>query len=84
MYVILSYDVDANRTQIFKKISERFLHRVQNSVFEGYITESKLIQLSSSIKENLKDDESVLIWKLESEKDLKKLVYGKIEEYNFL
>ncbi len=61
-----------------------FYIRFRTGVFEGHITDSKLIQRSSSIRENLKDNESALIWKLESEKDLKKIVYGKIERYNFL
>ncbi|MEM0136274.1 MAG: CRISPR-associated endonuclease Cas2 [Thermoplasmatales archaeon] len=84
MYIILSYDVEAERTQIFKKISERFLHRVQNSVFEGHITESKFMRLNASIKTNIKENESVLIWMMESESNFKKTTYGRDEEYNFI
>ena len=84
MYIILSYDVDADRTQIFKKISEQFLHRVQNSVFEGHITESKFLRLNSNIKANLKSSESVLIWTVASESNFEKVTYGRNEEYDFL
>ncbi|MEM0136290.1 MAG: CRISPR-associated endonuclease Cas2 [Candidatus Micrarchaeaceae archaeon] len=84
MYIILSYDVEAERTQIFKKISEQFLHRVQNSVFEGHITEAKFMRLSGIIKNNLRKEESVIIWIMESKSNFKKITYGKNEEYNFL
>jgi CRISPR-associated protein Cas2 len=84
MYVILSYDVNAERTQIFKIMAGRFLHHTHNSVFEGHITESQLMKLQSGIEEELKDNESLIIWILQQESYVKKIVLGNKQEFNFL
>lgn len=62
MFIILSYDVESERTQLFKKISERFLVHIQNSVFRGNLNQSQLLKLKFIINKNLKEDESVFIW----------------------
>ncbi len=84
MYAILSYDVDAERTQIFKILAGRFLHHTHNSVFEGHITESQLMKLQSGIEEELKDNESLVIWVFQQESYIKKIAFGYKEEFNFL
>lgn len=84
MYVILSYDVDSSRTQIFKKMAGRFLHHTHNSVFEGHITESQLMKLEKSITKELKTSESLIIWSFESESHVHKMAFGIQEEFNFL
>ncbi|GIV39353.1 MAG: CRISPR-associated endoribonuclease Cas2 [Thermonema sp.] len=45
MYVIAVYDVAQERTAKMLKLCRRYLHWIQNSVFEGEITEAKLQQL---------------------------------------
>jgi CRISPR-associated protein Cas2 len=45
MYVIAVYDVAAERTGKMLRLCRRYLHWVQNSVFEGEITEVKLKEL---------------------------------------
>lgn len=45
MYVIAIYDVASERTGKMLKLCRRYLHWVQNSVFEGEITEVKLKEL---------------------------------------
>ena len=45
MYVIAVYDVASERTGKMLKLCRRYLHWVQNSVFEGEITEVKLKEL---------------------------------------
>ena len=84
MYVILSYDVDSTRTQIFKKMVGRFLHHTHNSVFEGHITESQMMKLRRSIEKELKVNESLIIWSFQAESHVKKTVFGFQEEFNFL
>ena len=59
MFVILSYDVEANRTQLFKKISEQFLIHIQNSVFRGNLSESQILDLKFRVTKELKENESV-------------------------
>ncbi len=48
MYIILVYDVNKRRVSKVRKVCVKYLHHVQNSVFEGNITltqEEKLKQL---------------------------------------
>lgn len=45
MYVILVYDVGQERVGKMLRLCRRYLHWIQNSVFEGEITEVKLKEL---------------------------------------
>ena len=47
MYVILVYDMGEKRVGKMLKLCRRYLHWVQNSVFEGEISPSKLDKLKS-------------------------------------
>lgn len=42
MYVILVYDIDAKRVGKMLKLCRRYLNWIQNSVFEGELTDVKL------------------------------------------
>lgn len=50
MLVILVYDVDAKRIPKVLKVGRRYLHWVQNSVFEGYLSETQLRDLIRELK----------------------------------
>lgn len=65
MYIILVYDVNQKRVNKVLKICRKYLIRVQNSVFEGQLTERKLENLKQEIANviNFKQD-SVCIYKL--------------------
>ena len=62
MYFILTYDVGSKRTQIFKKICQRYLTRVQNSVFEGELTKAQFRELKYELELEINDGEVVRIW----------------------
>ena len=47
MFVILTYDVNKKRVNKIKKICKKYLVHVQNSVFEGNITDSRLNKLKN-------------------------------------
>ena len=49
MFVVITYDVQSNRTEVFRKILTRFLTHEQNSVFLGDLTESSWKKLRSSL-----------------------------------
>ena len=67
MYVILVYDVDVSRVNKIMKVCRQFLFHIQNSVFEGEITEANLIKLKLKIEEIIdKDYDSVIIFEFES------------------
>lgn len=63
MYVILVYDINEKRVQKVLKICRKFLHWVQNSVFEGEITEAKLFKLKQQLNHVIDPEEdSVVIY----------------------
>lgn len=86
MYVILVYDITMDETgkKILPKVfkcCKKYLNHIQNSVFEGVLTESKLKQLEVDIKKLVrKDKDSVIIFKSRSEKWLEKEYWGKKDD----
>ncbi|MGD9732375.1 MAG: CRISPR-associated endonuclease Cas2 [Desulfamplus sp.] len=59
MYVLMTYDVQAKRTEKFKKLLRKYLEHIQNSVFSGDLQESKLIELRRAISQLLLPGENV-------------------------
>lgn len=87
MYVILVYDVGEKRVSKMLKLCRRYLHWIQNSVFEGEITEVKLRELEHKARGlmRLAEDSLILFCSRES-RWLDKTVIGreKNELDNFL
>ncbi len=64
MFVILVYDVKEERVAKALKICRKYLTWVQNSVFEGEITEAQLRILKDELRKILDENyDSVLIYK---------------------
>ncbi len=77
MYVILVYDINVERVTRTLKLCRQYLTWVQNSVFEGEITEGKLQELKLRLKRIINEDEdSVLIYRLRNKKLIKKEIIG--------
>jgi CRISPR-associated protein Cas2 len=63
MYIILVYDVGEDRVQKVCRFLKRYLPRVQNSVFEGDLPESKLATMKAGLAKCLDPRvDSVLLW----------------------
>ena len=78
MYVILVYDIGEKRVGKMLKLCRRYLHWIQNSVFEGEITEVKLKELIIFAKEIMDEKvDSLIIFKGRERKWLKKQIVGK-------
>ena len=78
MYVILVYDCGEKRVAKMLKLCRRYLNWIQNSVFEGEISEVKLLELLSLAKEFIDEDEdSIIIFKSRQQKWLDKQIVGK-------
>ena len=78
MYVIAVYDVGEKRVAKMLKLCRRYLNWIQNSVFEGEISEAKLLELKYEATQIMKDeDDSLIIFKTRQEKWLDKEVVGK-------
>lgn len=76
MYVILVYDIDQKRVAKVLKLCRRYLHWIQNSVFEGEITPVKLKELVAQAKLIMKEKDSLIIFKSREERWLDKEVHG--------
>lgn len=78
MYIILVYDIGERRVVKMLKLCREYLNWIQNSVFEGEITEVKLKELISRAKKFMKEEEdSVIIFKSREERWLEKEIIGK-------
>jgi len=78
MYVILVYDCGEKRVAKMLKLCRKYLNWIQNSVFEGEITEVKLKELTLRAKTIMDtDDDSLIIFSSRNEKWLDKEIIGK-------
>jgi len=78
MYVILVYDIEVERVGKILKLCRRYLTWIQNSVFEGELTESKLKELIHEAGKIMKKDkDSMIVFKSRQVQWLDKLVIGK-------
>jgi len=69
MFIILVYDVYEKKVNKYHKICKKYLTWVQNSVFEGEITEANLRILIDELKSIMDEDyDSVLIYKFRTKK----------------
>lgn len=79
MYVIAVYDVEQKRCGKMLKLCRAHLHHIQNSVFEGEITEAKLEALKIKAKKIMNEDDgdSLILFKSRNEKWLDKEIVGR-------
>ncbi|TAK34940.1 MAG: CRISPR-associated endonuclease Cas2 [Saprospiraceae bacterium] len=78
MYCILVYDINEKRVGKMLKLCRRYLNWIQNSVFEGEITELKLKELIHEAKQfmDVRTD-SLIIFTSRQQKWLDKQIVGK-------
>ncbi len=77
MYVILVYDVGEKRVGKMLRLVRKYLSWIQNSVFEGEITDVKLKELKFKAKEIMNlDTDSLIIFASRNEKWLEKEIVG--------
>ncbi len=77
MYVLLVYDIREKRVDKMRKLCRRYLNWIQNSVFEGEISEVKLKELLLKSESFLNlDEDSVILFKSRSQQWLEKQVLG--------
>jgi CRISPR-associated protein Cas2 len=78
MYVILVYDVGEKRVGKMLKLCRKYLNWIQNSVFEGDITEVKMKELISNSKVIMDSSEdSIIIFSNQTGYYMNKEVIGK-------
>ena len=77
MYVIAVYDVESKRCSKMLKLCRRYLHWIQNSVFEGEITDVDLKELIHHAEQIMdKKTDSFIIFKNRQKMWVDKQVIG--------
>ena len=65
MYVIIVYDINVERVNKVKSFLRQYLFWIQNSVFEGEVSESEFEVIYKGLLEIIdKDVDSIIIYKL--------------------
>lgn len=78
MYVILVYDFGEKRVGKMLKLCRKYLNWVQNSVFEGEITEVQLKELQMKAKSFMdSENDSIILFKSPTKIMLSKEITGK-------
>jgi len=62
MFVILVYDVGEKRVQKVLKTARKYLYWVQNSVFEGEISDANFVKLRSELSKKIHADEDSILF----------------------
>lgn len=78
MYVIAVYDVGERRVVKMLKLLRKYLNWIQNSVFEGELSEVQLMEMIYKSKEiMIESEDSLIIFSSRSQKWLDKQIIGK-------
>ena len=77
MYVLIVYDIGVKRVTKVHKLLKRYLHWVQNSVFEGELTNAQIEDVKNRLRAIMdKQLDSVLLYIARDEKWLKRESLG--------
>ncbi len=78
MYVLIVYDVEVGRVTKVHKFLKRHLHWVQNSVFEGELTEAQMETVKAGLKRIVDDEtDAVLLYSARDAKWLSRESIGR-------
>jgi CRISPR-associated protein Cas2 len=78
LYIILVYDIEEKRVGKMLKLCRRYLNWIQNSVFEGELTDVKLKELLHEARKIMNEEkDSIIIFKSRQESWLNKMVIGR-------
>ncbi len=78
MYILVVYDVGEKRVQKVLKFFRKHLTWIQNSVFEGHVTEAQLLKIKNGLKIiTNQDEDSIIFFIARSNKWIKKEIMGR-------
>ena len=82
MYVILVYDIKSDQggakvlSKTFKTCKKYLMH-IQNSVFEGEVSEAQLLKIKMELNKVIREDrDSLIVFKCRNEKWIPKEFWG--------
>lgn len=86
MYLVLVYDItmDEKGKKILPKVfktCKKYLFHIQNSVFEGELSEVQIMQLKGELSKYIRQDQdSLIIFKSRDKKWMNKEFWGKTDD----
>lgn len=80
MFVLITYDVPADRTRIYRKLLRRRLEHIQQSVFHGNVTEGQLLDIKHEIEDVLVPEDSIYLFTADVPGNVECTVIGDAEE----
>ena len=80
MFVLVTYDVPADRTRIYRKLLRKHLEHIQYSVFYGDVTEGQLVDIKTEIESVLTAEDSVYVFEADISAAVECTVLGAAEE----
>ncbi len=75
-YFLAVYDVGQKRTGKMLKLFRRYLVWVQNSVFEGELTDAQFLALQSEARKLMQEPDGVIFYRLRDERYAERTVLG--------
>ncbi|MBN2422377.1 CRISPR-associated endonuclease Cas2 [Candidatus Woesearchaeota archaeon] len=77
MYCLIVYDVDVCKVSKINKFLKQYMNWIQNSVFEGELSNSDYVKVKKSLKSMIdKDNDSILIFKFRNKYSFDKETIG--------
>jgi len=77
MYLIVVYDIAVERIDRVRQFLKQYLNWVQNSAFEGELTEGEYEKIKIGLKRLIEEKEdSILLYRASSQKWIKKEALG--------
>ncbi|MDR0911087.1 MAG: CRISPR-associated endonuclease Cas2 [Methanobrevibacter sp.] len=77
MYLIIVYDIKVERVNKVKKFLRENLFWIQNSVFEGEVTNSEYNTIMTGLENIIEEDEdSIIIFKFRTEDEMDRVILG--------
>jgi CRISPR-associated protein Cas2 len=80
LFVLVTYDVPAERTHIYRKLLRKRLEHLQQSVFHGDVTEGQLVGIKQEIDAVLIPEDSVYIFEADVSAAVECTVLGDSDE----
>ena len=76
MYIILVYDIDPSRVVKANRLLKAYVMWIQNSVFEGEISDSTFERMMKKLEKLIKDRDSVTVYKFRAKSYFEKQTVG--------
>lgn len=77
MYVVIVYDIKVERVNKVKGFLRQHLFWIQNSVFEGDLTNAEFKEVTTGLKDIIdKNEDSIIIYKMMMEESFDREIIG--------